>query len=125
MLRVGHLYIYTVYLRYFGREVTKYTVIYGAYIPHDSGQPYKCYKDIVEVWTHPSHHSIKKFPPNSAIHVCNKHRSYLVRIMPRIIHMYAFVFVDTAIPYIRFKGVCNLRRAQKYYIPYCAWLFCE
>ena len=38
MLRVGHLYIYTVYLRYFGREVTKYTVIYGAYIPHDSDQ---------------------------------------------------------------------------------------
>ena len=30
--RVGQNHIYTVYIRYFGREITKYTVIYGVYI---------------------------------------------------------------------------------------------
>ena len=29
---VRTVYIYTVYIRYFGREIIKYTVIYGVYI---------------------------------------------------------------------------------------------
>jgi hypothetical protein len=30
--RVGHNHVYTVYIRFFGRETTKYMAIYGAYI---------------------------------------------------------------------------------------------
>jgi len=32
MCRVGQNHIYTVYIRYFGREITKYTITYGAYL---------------------------------------------------------------------------------------------
>jgi hypothetical protein len=32
MCRVGQNHIYTVYIRYFGRKITKFTVIYGVYI---------------------------------------------------------------------------------------------
>jgi len=39
MTRVGQNHIYTVYIHgIFGREITKYTVIYGVYI-YNSGQP--------------------------------------------------------------------------------------
>jgi hypothetical protein len=31
-IRVGQNHIYTVYIRYFGREITKYSVIYGVNI---------------------------------------------------------------------------------------------
>jgi hypothetical protein len=38
--RFGQNHIFTVYLRYFGRNSTNYTVIYGVYI-YGSGQPYR------------------------------------------------------------------------------------
>ena len=41
MSRVGRNHIYTVYIRYFGREITKYTVTYGVYI-YGSGHSYSC-----------------------------------------------------------------------------------
>jgi hypothetical protein len=39
ILRVGQYHIYTVYIRYFGREITDYMVIYCINI-YGSGQPY-------------------------------------------------------------------------------------
>jgi hypothetical protein len=32
MCRIGQNHIYMVYIRYFGRKITKHTVIYGVYI---------------------------------------------------------------------------------------------
>ena len=40
MRRAGQNHIYTVYLRYSGKKITKYTVMYGAYRIYGSGQPY-------------------------------------------------------------------------------------
>jgi len=39
IIRVGQNHTYTVCVQYFGREITKCTVIHGVYV-HGSGQPY-------------------------------------------------------------------------------------